>query len=423
MRVRAFGLRARGHSGPPPARLTRTAKRRLLATGPIGWRNWRAFELGTRRAPEGFQVALYSDARFIDELSDLGPYTVFNTVAHGHPTPGIMTLTLVLRVEEYGQAYIDVAPPMRDRTVGTYHGGWLADELAALLALAGGFRLEAGEMTRRFRGTRGRGVPTQWRPRPPSPAVAPADAPMLPHIARRVNLDEIRELLKSYSSVPAEAATSLVRAARQFQRGLLIAELDPNAAWLQLVSAVEVAAAQHIQDRAAPWDVLVAGWPEMAAELRRVSPTRRAALAELLAPQVRSAARYRNFLKEFPPPKPEVRASQHARVNWTKRGLSKAMVKIYDHRSAALHAGVPFPAPLCWPPRRDEAGLPEERPYTGGVGSFDAFWPPDDLPMHLHVYAYVVGHALRTWWAHLAGIQTPSTSALRPGDTPPPEPR
>jgi hypothetical protein len=35
------------------------------------------------------------------------------------------------------------------------------------------------------------------------------------------------------------------------------------------------------------------------------------------------------------------------------------------------------------------------------VDSGDAYWPWEQLPMHLHVYAYIVGHALPSWWAGL----------------------
>lgn len=334
---------------------TSATKRRVLKSGPIGWRNWRAFELGTRRGPEAWEVALYSDSRFVDELKELGPYRVFNTVARGTPAPGAMALSLVLRVDEYGHAYIDMAPPMNQPTPGTYHGGWLADELAALMSLAGGFRVEAGETTRRFRGPRDRGRPAQWDERPASPVVAPIDRPMLPTIARRVNLGEIRVLLKSYPSVAPHAATALVRAARQFQRALLTAELDPNGAWLQLVSAVEVAAVHHVGEVATPWEVLSEGWPEVAAQLRPLGEGRRAALAGLLAPRVQAAARYRKFLREFRAPAPTTRPQDaYARMKWSKSAMSKALYKIYDHRSTALHAGIPFPSPMCDPPRTDD---------------------------------------------------------------------
>jgi len=384
------------------ARPSSRAKRRALAKGPIGWKNWRAFELGTRRSGQAFEIALYSDSRFVDELRDLGPYMVFNTVADVVPSAGAMSLGLVLRVEQYGRSYVSPMPPPMDHpTVGSHHGGWMADEIAALLSLSLGIRCHAGEVVRRFEGPADRGVPTQWSAQAAWPSAATA-RPVLPNVARSVNLDDGRALLKLYPSLSAAAATSLVRAARQFQRALLLTEIDPNTGWLQLVSAVEVAAQFRVEEVGSPWDTVATGSPEIADELRRLTLARRTALAELLAPQMRAAAKYRRFLKDFPAPPPGERPLPYAQLTWSKRSLSEALVKVYEHRSQALHGGIPFPSPMCSPPMTDDDGVPAEAEFSSGVGRGDAYWPREELPMEMHVYVHIVGHALRTWWRSLA---------------------
>jgi hypothetical protein len=379
-------------------------KRRALACGPLGWLNWRAYQLGTRRSGEAFETAIYSDTRFVDELLDLGPYKIFNTVPMDDPAPGSMALALVLRVEEYGRAYIDPHPPMEAPTLGTYHGGGIADEIAALMSLALGVRFTAGEMTRRFGATKDRGTPTQWRTGPPWPSVPGLQRALLPP-PPSVNLDEARGLLKSYPSVAPSAATALLRAARQYQRALLIAEIDPNMAWLQLVSAVEVAAVFHTRADTAesPWQLVKAGLPEVAEHLKGLRVARRDSIAALLAPQARAAARYRRFLRDHRAPPPPRRPEPYARMNWSASALSKAVHKIYEHRSVALHQGVPFPSPLCAPPWNDDNKIPAETMFALGAGSGDAYWPRSELPMHLHVYAYIVASALKAWWTELAG--------------------
>ena len=211
---------------------TRAEKRRALEAGPIGWRNWKALELGTRRSMDGYEIALHSDSRFVDELLDLGPYKVFNTVASGEPVAGRSTLALVLRVAQYGRSYIDLIPSMQgEGTHGSHHGGWLGDEIAALIALSLGTRCQAGEVTRRFHGASDVGVPMQWREASPWPvAVSVSSGPMLPNVVGTFNLADARALLKGYPNLSADEAAALIRAARQFQQALLVAENDANTA-------------------------------------------------------------------------------------------------------------------------------------------------------------------------------------------------
>jgi hypothetical protein len=81
------------------------------------------------------EVPLYSDAWTIGEVTTgLGPYQFFNTVAvhHGH---GIVRTAVVVRLElhmEFDNQDPDKTDP------GVYHGGGLADELAALASLLTG---------------------------------------------------------------------------------------------------------------------------------------------------------------------------------------------------------------------------------------------------------------------------------------------
>jgi hypothetical protein len=57
---------------------------------------------------------------------------------------------------------------------------------------------------------------------------------------------------------------------------------------------------------------------------------------------------------------------------------------------------------MCSPPWTDDDGTPAEAMFSSGVGSGDSFWSRSELPMEMHVYAYIVGHALREWWKQLA---------------------
>lgn len=107
-----------------------------VARGPDGWENWQAFR---RRLPYrgAFEVPIYTDSRITGEVSSLGPYRVLNTVpAAWRAEVGYSELAAVLTVDIH-----DDFEPSHTREDwetaehGSYHGGTLGDEIAALIAL------------------------------------------------------------------------------------------------------------------------------------------------------------------------------------------------------------------------------------------------------------------------------------------------
>ena len=158
----------------------------------------------------------------------------------------------------------------------------------------------------------------------------------------------------------------------------------------------------HVTSEPGDWETLVAAWPELAAELRSLKRERRDRVAAMLSRQVKAGRRYRQFFKDFRPAPPARRpTATHSMTSWSRSSLSKATNKIYNHRSLALHEGIPFPSPMCWAPRQ-EGKVADERPWSMGVGSGDAYWPGGELPMHLHTFVHAAGDALRQWWSFMA---------------------
>ena len=101
-------------------------------------------------------------------------------------------------------------------------------------------------------------------------------------------------------------------------------------------------------------------------------------------------------------------------VVWSDASLGAIVRTLYGHRSKALHEGRPFPLPMCVPPFASD-GVAMERPFAlSGMGGQ---WAAEDRPIHLHVFAYWVRHALLMWWDEMidtgSGIEdaTPATPA------------
>ncbi len=131
--------------------------------------------------------------------------------------------------------------------VSTYHGGAIGDELGGLLAPVLGIRLRCGGTTRIFGAdwtNDPRGAPGEFQHHRPS-IVRPRRnyPPTLPRIAREsVSLPSAQDLLNTYPTLPRTDAIALVRAARQYEQAVWISDADPGVSWLQLVSAIEIAA-------------------------------------------------------------------------------------------------------------------------------------------------------------------------------------
>ena len=94
----------------------------------------------------------------------------------------------------------------------------------------------------------------------------------------------------------------------------------------------------------------------------------------------------------------------------SKTQLRGVLNKVYDYRSKALHAGIPFPTPLCRPPALTALGnLPSE---TGADGiahhTRGGNWLAKDLPMTMNTFCFFVNGALNNWLDSMLANSTES---------------
>ena len=368
-----------------------------MPEGPQLWENWQAYDPRTP-AEEAFEVALYSDADLAGRID--APAWPIDLMSALPPLSTGLKLTAVARIRWNTTADYD----MTASDTASYHGGGPADEVAALVSLALGVRCRSGGIIRR------------WLCGDPDPLGTPFEAdhrrPYLPeqagrrallpgisttsqHIVTR-NLEECRPLLDSFANPPGRRATALIRAARQYEHALWVAEDDPNLAWLQLVSALEVATLESTTVDKSPAERLKTAKPELFEQLLTVGEAHADEIAKELADQVKSTARFLDFMDRFQPDPPEHRPPPYAQVDWPK--MRKHLRQVYGYRSKALHSGTPFPDPMCAAPFKDTDSCPEERPSYISAGGAGAVWQAKDLPMYLHIFAYITRGALLNWW-------------------------
>jgi hypothetical protein len=306
---------------------------------------------------------------------------------------------LVLRIDNH----LGERPDITDAThmdVSAYHGGEMDDELAALVGLVLGRRLRSGGLVRRFDTDDPLGMPLEALHEPPVLALPSArHRGVLPVLSAEADLRQALAPLQRYPGLGAAEAVALARAARLYQEAIWVAEVDPHLSWVLLVSAVEaVAAADAVAEGDEAEEYLRRSRPALFAHLDEPSQEAvRAAVVDAFGYTVGSTRRFVRFLLAHLPAPPPNGPSTAYRIKWSRQNLTDSLRTIYDYRSRALHAGLPFPEPMCSPPYGLDDGTLEEKPIGLAAWAKSGTWMAEDLPMLLHVFAYIVRGSLLDW--------------------------
>jgi hypothetical protein len=380
------------------------------AHGPLAYVNWRA-QLHGRPAAATYEYPLFTDAYITGAVSEgLGPYRLLNPIASRQDQA--LRAAIVLRSDE-----IDFTPLWEELNAsqelptdaGTYHGGGLADELAALVSLCLGIRVKAGAATREFRpGGDPKGYPNYSLA--DDPALAPLRFPwrrLVPSAFGDHSLSNIDHLRTLSRLTPGDAA-ALVVSARAYQNALWLAESEPELAWLLFVTCLETAAVHSSPTEQPPAERLQA-WNPVLFDLLHARGE--AALVDEVAAQIvpvlGATGKFVRFASEFMPEAPAGRPPAIGQLKWAKRAMKEALGKVYNHRSIALHTGRPFPLPMCDPPvLLPDADAPCEVPL-GAARTLSAAWAREDTPMLLHTFEYIVRGTLLNWWSAMV-VEAPS---------------
>jgi hypothetical protein len=370
--------------------------------GPWAWRNARALIAG-KSSWGTLEIACYTDlssfALQIHEIS--GPYSILTPIDkydRSFRIPRLPRMGLVLRIEQYldhdPDEYID--RKWEEANAAIIPGGDGGDELAALISLILGIRLQSAGISRYFiPGDDPKGHPCETNPPPYLPRLI-GSATLLPYTGddlytknRReaVNSEKVR-LLDAYSRLTARQANALLTSARAYQEAIWIADGDPRQAWLRLVTAVE-AVAQLIPD--IPEQARLRNADPDIYELisRTGNPELLARVTTRVADQSRSTAKFLEFIRTFGPGPPR-RRPKYGRLEW--KNVRKQLNQIYKFRSRDLHQGIPFPQQMCQPP--------------GGLGNAQEIIAViDGKPqMSLHTFEYIVRNSLQSWWREQSNI-------------------
>jgi hypothetical protein len=194
------------------------------------------------------------------------------------------------------------------------------------------------------------------------------------------------------------AANAVVIAARSYQQALWICESSPETAWIFFVSSVEAAASYWDPQAVDPLDSVLQWDPKLHKLLLQQGEPHARKVAEHLSGMIGAGRKFREFLLNFGPKPPDKRPS-FATLDWEQQALGKAYSRVYKYRSDALHAGTPFPQPLCEAPLvTGSERAYAETPMAAGYKGMGATWNKKDLPMLLHTFEYIARNSLLSWW-------------------------
>jgi hypothetical protein len=375
-------------------------------TASYTYANWQRAIQG-KPCQETVEALLFTDTWITGEIPEVGPYALLNTIAHANIHPGrILRPAVVMRVAHHYDPATDAAylSPM-ENDFEHYHGGDYLDEMAALASLFLGVRMKAGSVNREFRGGQDRfGRPVQFGGKP-DPQLLLEGRPQIPRLVLPVNLNAGLEPLNAFPNRTIEETNALIKAARQYQQAVWIADSDPSLAWLMLVSAIETAALAWSSD-VSPVEQLETAFPEIVKLINESgSPELLGPVAETLKQLTRSTKRFVSFVETFVPRPPATRPEAYMQFSFAPDDLRKAVSLIYGHRSMNLHRGTAFPLPMCQPPRYTQAAeillSIQEKPEGLAMSSRNASWKAEQTPMLLNTFEHLARGALLNWWKSL----------------------
>lgn len=279
---------------------------------------------------------------------------------------------LCLRIRE--RAFSSDDQPWKSaKRSGFYHGGGIADELVALASLF---------LRRRFR---------------LGPIVRMDDSPKLlsmnqgwinkPLIVGKSSLAELPEWLKMVEGLDSDYHQRFILAVRLYNRAILLIEEQPDMAYLNLISAIEV-----LCQETNIGEITLSDLDQKLAELVgsvENGDLRNKIEQNILKREQFISRRFVAFILEH------IEESFWSEENRPKNGqikpeeLRDLLKRIYEQRSRTLHNGEPFPPSIFYPPMMEA-----EIDFSLGMIKGEKKWEPKDFIPHTYFFERLVNHVL-----------------------------
>lgn len=270
-------------------------------------------------------------------------------------------------------AVIDSKLPATSRKA-YYHGGNIADEIVSLSSLFLRRRFKLGMVVRRDDQPVRISNTNKW-----------IDKSL---ISGESNLSSLSEWFDLIMALEDKVHHKFILAVRLYHKAILLIEEEPDLAYLNLVSSVEVLCQDVELDGITLADV----------------DSELAKLVNLLDDNIRDNIKKRILNREKFIKRKFVKfildnvddsfwfgdGPEYGRVEQDK--LEGLLGRIYNQRSKTLHSGDPFPATIYDPPI-----LGCEIDFGLGVSVGEKRWDPEDFIPHPHFFERLVNHVLKNY--------------------------
>lgn len=233
----------------------------------------------------------------------------------------------------------------------------------------------------------------------------PKGSLVVPSAKKYVEISQLK-LLNNIHKLSEENFNSLIKSARNFQNILWICESSPSLSWLLMISALEVAAGSWDSNKGDKLERFRASKPKLYDRLLSHNVDGLVEdIAKEFAGTFGAAKKFCDFCINFLPDAPSIRPESGA-IEWTEENLLRIFKIVYKLRSLALHAGKPFPQPMCAPPD-NFFGLAEQAVYLSTSkfiplkSTMGASWSHKEAPINLNVFFHMTHSILNKWWESL----------------------
>ncbi|WAT06503.1 hypothetical protein O1V64_11185 [Rouxiella badensis] len=341
---------------------------------------------------------LYSDSSFTNTVNGGDAYSFINMLSQFH-SPNIVSSAITVRAKWF-VSMNELEHVGRESHSDDFHGGWFNDEIAALSSLKLGVRFHAGDFIRTFNHNNAEFGDIIAEGSPPPNISFKRNAPIVPNAIKDIDCSSLQEI-NNIGKMSEGNYSSLIKAARTYQNALWICETNPNLAWLLLVSSLETAAQQWHKSKTTEIETLEESKPELfnllnTEDYKSLIPN----IAESISPYLGATRKFRNFCLNFLPSEPENRPGEEIfRICWKKQSLREIFNTVYNHRSKALHGGLPFPDPMCKAPNM--GGHFSEICVTSLLTTLGGTWSSKDAPVTLNTFNHMTHSILNQWWSTL----------------------
>lgn len=318
-----------------------------------------------------YEYEVISDAKIIGEL-EYGPYKFsmweFSNKKEGEERK----LCLAIKSKMFDSEAYDINYAKRK---GFYHGGGIADEIVSISSLVFRRRLKLGSVTR---------IDNR-----PSLYIKGNDFLDRQLITGESNLASLFEWFKLVEGLNQKYDLRFILAVRMYHKSILLIEDEPDLAYLNLITAIEILCQDTDIGEVTLHD-LDKGLANLVDNLE--GNIKNQIASRILKREKFIKRRFVKFILDYLEDSFWNEVERPALGKIETEDLHEYLERVYDQRSRTLHSGEPFPPFLFRAPMHGA-----EIEFSFGIILGEKKWEREDFIPYPHFFERLVNHVLKNF--------------------------